>query len=225
MRRRNGLLTVLLAAALTAGVATAALAQHQGMKQHTFKGADRWAKVFEDPKRDAWQKPDEVVKALGLKSGQVAADIGAGTGYFSRRLARAVGGDGVVYAVDIEPDMLRYIQKRAHQEGQSNIVTVLGAAQDPMLPPKSVDRILIVDTIHHIADRVAYFKVLGEDLREGGRIAIVDFYKNKDIPVGPPKRMRLTKSKLTSEAEAAGFVVAQEFDFLPYQYFVVFRKK
>jgi ubiquinone/menaquinone biosynthesis C-methylase UbiE len=225
MRRSNRFLNWAVSAAVVVAAASTALAQDKGMMRHSFKGSDRWVKVFEDPKRDAWQKPEEVVKALDLQPGQAVADIGAGTGYFSRRLATAVGPTGVVYAVDIEPDMLQYIQKRAKEDGQSNIVTVLAAADNPMLPPNSTDLILIVDTIHHIEDRVGYFKILAEDLREGGQVAIVDFYKDKDIPVGPGKGMRLAKSQLIAEAEAGGFVVAQDFDFLPYQYFVVFRKK
>lgn len=225
MKSRSSLTFAFLAFALLLAQSTPAFPQDHDIMHHSFRGIDRWVKAFEDPERDVWQKPEEVIKVLGLKPGQAAADIGAGTGYFTRRLAQAVGPYGAVFAVDIEPEMLQYIQGRAKEAGVGNIVTVLAAPDDPMLPPESVDLVLIVDTIHHIEDRVAYFKVLAADLREGGRIAIVDFYKDKDIPVGPPKRGRLLKSKLISEAEAAGYSVAQEFDFLPYQYFVIFAKK
>lgn len=225
MRHRLWLLTTLLSLSLLLTASTVVFSQDHDVMHHSFHGAENWARVFEDPSRDAWQKPHEVVEALGLQPGLSVADIGAGTGYFSRHLARAVGDSGVVYAVDIEPDMLRYIQKHAKDDGQTNIVTVLAAPDNPMLPPGSVDLFLIVDTIHHIEDRTAYFRVLADDLRPGGRVAIVDFYKDKDIPVGPPERGRLSKQQLISEAGAANLVVGETFDFLPYQYFIVLHKK
>lgn len=225
MKSKISLVLGLLAVALVVGQDTLVFAQNHDIMHHSFQEIERWVKVFEDPGRDAWQKPDRVIQVLSLKPGQTAADIGAGTGYFSRRLSKAVGQDGAVFAVDIEPEMLSYIQKRTKEGGLGNIVTVLAAAEDPMLPPNSADVVLIVNTIHHIEDRVAYFEVLATDLREDGRIAIVDFYKDKNLPAGPSKRGRLRKSKLVLEAEAAGYSVAQEFDFLPYQYFVIFTRK
>lgn len=189
---------------------------------HSFEDVDRWVAEFESPERDLRQKPDEVVAALKLHQGARVADIGAGTGYFTRRFARAVGESGVVYAVDLEPNMLRYIAKRARSEGQKTVVPVLATTDSPMLPPRSVDVIFICDTIHHIENRDAYYQLLREDLRPGGRLVIVDFKKDAAVE-GPPLEMRLARSELEQELTRAGFSVTEEYDFLPDQYFVVFR--
>lgn len=198
-------------------------AQQHHTAHHTFEDVDRWAAEFEDPERDAWQKPQEVVERMALEIGDRVADIGAGTGYFARRFADVVGAEGVVYAVDLEPNMLRYMAERAVDEGQDNLVPVLATAEDPMLAPDSVDVIFICDTIHHIGNRGAYYEKLQQDLEPGGRLIIVDFNKDKDIPQGPPKHMRLSRAALREELEASGFRFLKEEDFLPYQYFVVFE--
>jgi ubiquinone/menaquinone biosynthesis C-methylase UbiE len=138
-------------------------AQHQHTPAHSFEDVDRWVAEFESPERDRQQKPDEVVAALKLRSSDRIADIGAGTGYFTRRFAKSAAG-GTVYAVDLEPNMLRYIAKRARTEGQKNVVPVLGLPESPMLPPDSVDVIFICNTIHHIEERSAYYAVLREIL-------------------------------------------------------------
>lgn len=180
---------------------------------------------FERPDRASWQKPDEVVAKLNLRPGQVVADIGAGSGYFTRRIARAVGPQGVVFAVDIDEKMLRYIQAQAEKDGQHNIVTVLCPPNDPMLAPGTVDLILICDTIHHIANRSDYYGRLRRCLRAGGRLAIVDFQK-KTLPINaPPMSIRISKEDLTKEVTAAGFSPSQDIALLPYQYFVVFDFK
>ncbi len=205
------------------GIFLGAQQQHHTTR-HSFENVDRWVEEFESPDRDRWQQPDEVVEQMKLMPGDDVADIGAGTGYFSRRFARAVEPDGVVYAVDLEPNMLRYMAKRAVDEGQMNLVPVLATSDNPMLPPSSVDVIFICDTIHHIENRGQYYQTLARDLRAGGRLVIVDFYKDKDIPAGPPKPMRLSRSALRDEVEHAGFRFVEERDFLPYQYFLVFER-
>lgn len=192
--------------------------------QHSFEDAEKWARQFEDPARDAWQKPEEVVAALEIEAGDRVADIGAGSGYFARRFARAVGERGIVYAVDIEPNMLRYIAMRAEKDGQGNIVPVLGTPNDPMLPPRSVDWIFICDTIHHVAQREKYYEILKRDLADGGRLVIVDFKKVEGGPVGPPMEMRIAKDDLIAEVTRTGFVFEKDEDFLPHQYFIVFKK-
>ncbi len=180
---------------------------------------------FERPERASWQKPDEVVAKLNLKPGDAAADIGAGSGYFTRRLARAVGDGGIVFAVDVDDSMLRYIHGQAEKEGMHNIVTVLCPPDDPMLAPATVDLIFICDTIHHISNRGDYYRRLRRCLKPGGRLAVVDFQK-KNLPINaPPMSTRIAKEALIEEAAAAGFALSQDIDILPYQYFLVFSIK
>ena len=205
-----------LCTALFAGLA-AAQAPHT--HQHSFSDAEKWSHVFDDPERDAWQKPHEVIRALALKPDARVADLGAGTGYFSARLANMLP-KGRVYAVDIEPDMFRYLEARAKREGLRNLIAVAGAPDDPRLPEK-VDLILLVDVYHHIEDRARYFRKLSASLRPGGRIAVIDF--KLDSPQGPPPSARIPPETVKAEMKAAGHAVAAEHPFLPYQYFLIFR--
>lgn len=199
--------------------AAAAGAQSPHTHQHHFRDAERWAQVFDDPARDAWQKPQEVIRALALAPDAAVADIGAGTGYFAARLARAVP-RGRVLAVDIEADMVRYLAERAKREGLHNLVAVQGAPDDARLPGK-VDLVLLVDTYHHIEAREGYFRRLRGSLAPGGRVAIIDF--RLDSPIGPPRAVRIEAKQVVRELETAGYVLAEEHDFLPNQYFLVFR--
>jgi SAM-dependent methyltransferase len=195
-------------------------AQSHQTHQHSFGGAEQWAQEFDDPKRDAWQKPHEVIQALALKPDAVIADIGSGTGYFSVRLAHMVP-KGRVYGVDIEPDMVKYLAERAKREGLKNLIAVTGAPGDPLLPEK-VDLILMVDTYHHIEDRDRYFRTLHDSLKPGGRIAIIDF--RMDSPDGPPKSARSTSDGIKAELNRAGYTLVQEHAFLPNQYFLIFEQ-
>ena len=197
------------------------LGQQHHMPGHSFEDVDRWVAEFESPERDRRQKPDEVVAALKLRSSDRIADIGAGTGYFTRRFAAAAP-EGTVYAIDLEPNMLRYVSKRARAEGQKNIVPVLALPDSPMLPKASVDVIFICNTIHHIENRAAYYRILRESLAPGGRLAIVDFRKDAALEAGPPPEMRLDRKDLERELSQAGFRLVEEHDFLPDQYFVVY---
>ncbi len=194
-------------------------AQSPSTHQHSFGNAEQWAHVFDDPKRDVWQKPHEVIKALALAPDAVVADIGAGTGYFSARLATMLP-QGRVFAADIEPSMVRYLSERAARERLANMVPVLSHNDTPGLPVK-VDLVLMVDTYHHILGREGYFRGLQGLLKPGGRIAIIDF--RMDSPEGPPKQARLTPAQVTGEMARAGYVLAAQHDFLPRQYFLVFR--
>jgi SAM-dependent methyltransferase len=210
--------SLLLAACGLVLAANFASAQSPQDHQHAFRDAEKWAHVFDDPERDAWQKPHEVIQALALKPDARVADLGAGTGYFSARLANMLP-RGRVYAVDIEPDMVRYLEARAKREGLGNMLALEGKADDPRLPAK-VDMILLVDVYHHIEDRAPYFRRLRASLRPGGRIAIVDF--RLDSPQGPPRAARVAPEAVIAEMKAAGYAVAAEHSFLPYQYFLVF---
>ena len=218
--KRVSLLTLSLAlsagAALLAGSATA---QSPATHQHSFSGAEQWAHVFDDPKRDEWQKPHEVIRALALKPDAVIADIGSGTGYFAVRFAN-MAPKGRVYGVDIEPDMVKYLAGRAKREKRDNIVAIVGAPDDPRLP-EEVDLILMVDVFHHVEDRAGYFRKLRASLKPGGRVAIIDF--RIDSPEGPPKAARIAADRVIAELEGAGYTLAREHRFLPNQYFLVFR--
>jgi hypothetical protein len=183
------------------------------------KSAEEYAKILEDPKRDAWQKPHEVVLALDLKPGDTVADIGAGSGYFTVRLARHAAR---VFAVDIDPNLLERVAKRAQELKLTNIETILAAPADPRLRPESVDLIFICDVIHHVEKRDAYYKLLAKALKPGGRLVIVDFHK-RPLPVGPRPEMKIDREDLIAEVQAAGFRLAKEHTFLPYQYFLVFQ--
>jgi cyclopropane fatty-acyl-phospholipid synthase-like methyltransferase len=187
--------------------------------QHRFDDPERYAKSFDDPARDAWQMPSRVIEALSLMPGAAVADIGAGTGYFSVRLAKAVPG-GSVFAVDIEPAMLAHIQKRAAAESLKNIVTVQAVGSSPNLP-KPVDVVLVVDTYHHLPSRSVYFSGLKKSLTPSGRVAIIDF--RKDAPDGPPPEFRFDADQIIGEMKQAGYRLEARHDFLPRQHFLIFR--
>lgn len=199
--------------------ATPVTAQTHPTHQHSFKGAEQWAQEFDDPKRDAWQKPHEVIQTLALKPDAVIADIGSGTGYFSVRLAHMVP-EGRVYGVDIEPDMVKYLAERAKRDGLKNLIPVTGTPGNPLLPEK-VDLILMVDTFHHIEDRDRYFRRLHDWLKPDGRIAIIDF--RMDSLEGPPKSARSAPDGVKAELNRAGYMLVQEHVFLPNQYFLIFQ--
>jgi predicted methyltransferase len=207
------------AAVALLSLAAGALAQSPSTHQHRFDDAEKWARVFDDPERDAWQKPHEVIRTLGLEPGAIVADVGAGTGYFAMRLAHALP-KGRVYAVDTEPDMVKYLAGRAKRENRGNVVAVAGAPDDPRIPEKA-DLILLVDVYHHIEGRERYFRRLLGSLRPGGRVAIIDF--RLDSPEGPPKAARIAPERVVAELKDAGYTLAARHEFLPYQYFLVFR--
>ena len=210
--------TVRISALAVAFLAGVALAQAPHEHQHSFEDAERWAGVFDDPKRDEWQKPHEVIQALALPPDAVVADIGAGTGYFSVRLARMLP-KGRVLAADVEPQMVRHLAARAKRDELANLQAVQSDFDDARLPEKA-DLPLHVDVYHHIDERERYFRRLKESLKAGGRIAVVDF--RMDSEVGPPPRARIAPERVKRELSAAGYTLAAEHDFLPNQYFLIF---
>jgi predicted methyltransferase len=210
---------LLLVLALLAAVSAAA--QAPPTHQHSFGDAEKWAHVFDDPERDAWQKPHEVIRALKLAPDAALADLGAGTGYFAARIANMLP-KGTVYAVDIEPGMVKYLGERAQREKLVNLKPVAGTPGDPKLPAK-VDLVLLVDVYHHIEERERYFRALTRSLKPGGRVAVIDF--RMDSPSGPPKSARVAPERVKAELANAGYALAEEHAFLPRQYFLVFKPR
>jgi predicted methyltransferase len=188
---------------------------------HGFADADAWTKVFDDPARDAWQRPDDVLRALELAPTMTVADVGAGTGYFTVRLARAVPA-GEVIATDIEPDMVRFVDERARREQLTNVRAVRATRTTSGLAPQSVDRILIVDVWHHLDDRVGYARDLSAALRPGGKLFIVDFHLTAHH--GPPMHMRLAPETIIADLAAAGLIATLSPVALPDQYIIEARR-
>jgi SAM-dependent methyltransferase len=208
---------------VAAWAVTAAAGPHDATARHPFDDVDHWSSVFDDPSRDEWQLPDAVVKALDLAPGMTVADLGAGTGYMSRRLSEAVGPRGTVFAVDPEPNLVEHLRARAEREGLANVVPVLASTDNPRLPAGAVDLVLVLDTYHHVDDRPRYFRDLARVLRTGGRVAVIDWQK-RPLPVGPDLEHKLAREQVVEEMAAAGWVIASEPEILPYQYFLVFRR-
>ncbi|HTE13947.1 MAG TPA: class I SAM-dependent methyltransferase [Burkholderiales bacterium] len=203
--------------ALWPTAAIAAQSHHTG--HHKFDNAEAWAKKFDDPKRDAWQKPHDVIQALKLKPDAVVADIGAGTGYFAVRFAHMLP-KGRVYGIDTESDMVKYLDARAKRENLANLSAVAAEPGNPRLPEKA-DLIILVDVYHHIGKREQYFRQLQQSLKPDGRIAVIDFHMHS--PEGPPPRARIAPDRVKKEMANAGYVLTQEHAFLPNQYFLIFQ--
>ncbi len=211
-----------IALLLFAHVAGAA-EDYRATSTHPFDDVPKWSALFDDPKRDAFQKPGETVAALGITKGMTVADLGAGTGYFSKRLSAAVGETGTVYAVDVEPNLVVHLRDRAEREKAKNVIPVLASLDDPRLPARAVDLVLMVDTFHHLDHRLAYLKHLRTRLRDGGRIAVVDWKEGK-LDQGPPPDHKIARAQVLKEMKEAGYELAAEPAIgLPYHYFLVFR--
>jgi ubiquinone/menaquinone biosynthesis C-methylase UbiE len=180
---------------------------------------------LERPGRDEEQKPDEIIRSMGLKDGDVVADVGAGTGYFTRRLAKAVAPSGRVYAVDIQPEMLSKLKENVEKAGARNVVIILGETDDPRLPRESLDWILIVNTYHELQQPKATLARMREALKPSGRVAVVENRLEGDSSTHVPEAHRMSKKQLLAEWEPAGFRLVALHDFLPAQHFLVFEKK
>jgi SAM-dependent methyltransferase len=227
MGRRFGLYTTIVAAAVTAGCKHAPEAHpHEGHRKgghhHVFADADAWTKVFDEPARDDWQRPGEVLRAMELEPTMTVADVGAGTGYFAVRLARELAG-GEVIATDVEPDMVRFLNERARREGLSHMRVVQGTPGASGLAPDSVDRILVVNVWHHLDDPDAYVRDLAAALVPGGRLYIVDFHLASHR--GPPQTMRIAPEAVIATLESAGLLASVSPVDLPDQYIVVGHRR
>ena len=180
-------------------------AHHDGHK-HRFEDPEVYAKRWNDPARDAWQKPEQILGAMTIEEGMTVVDLGAGTGYLLERLAKAVGGKGRVIGLDVEPKMVTYLSERIERQGWANVQAVLAQPSDPGLAVASVDRVVTLNTWHHVRDRVSYARRLSQALKPGGALVVVDFVHDKEID-GPPMKMRLTVAQVARELEAAGLAV------------------
>ena len=187
------------------------------MLVHRFEHADAWAPKFDDPTRDEWQHPKDVIAAMELAPGMRVADIGAGTGYFEPWLSRAVGESGLVYALDVEPDMVRYMKERAAREKLANVQPTVVA--DDNINLIDIDRMLFVDVWHHIPNRGAYAIKIRNALKPGGKVVIVDF--TLEATHGPPKHHRLAPEKIARELAEGGLSATVSPTRLPEQYIVV----
>lgn len=187
---------------------------------HRFNDAERWAKMFENSERDEWQKPEQVISAMNIPETAVIADIGSATGYFPVRFAK-VAIKGKIYGIDIEPNMVDFLNQRAKQEGLGNLTSILGKPDNPLIPQK-VDFVFICNTYHHISEREKYFSQLKKTFKPNGQLVIVDFRKG-DLPVGPPDRNKLSPEKVIDELAAAGYDLVRQYEKLTYQYMLTFK--
>jgi SAM-dependent methyltransferase len=180
--------------------------------------------LLEYPDRDAWQKPDQIMDALRIADSSKVADIGAGAGWFTIRLARRVGPNGVVYAQDVQPQMLEAIRRRVGKEGLGNVQTRLGSGSDPNLPEGSLDAVLVVDVYPEVEDehRVTFLRNLTRSLKRNGRIGIVNYKPGKGGPgPAPDEGVRVAADVVQADAASAGIRVLAHETFLPYQYLLV----
>jgi ubiquinone/menaquinone biosynthesis C-methylase UbiE len=224
-RRRWPLAVALAWAFLVAGEA----AQQAGPLIHPVSGR-RIAQVMghsgatwlDRPEREAEEAPSKAIAALGLEAGDVVADVGAGSGYYTIRLARVVGASGRVYATDIQPEMLALVKKKVEAERLSNVELVLGGPSDPRLPRASVDLVLMVDVYHELADPQVMLRALGRALKPGGRLVLIEFRKESPwVPIREEHKMSIREARV--ELEAEGYALERVIDVLPWQHIIVFR--
>jgi predicted methyltransferase len=189
--------------------------------QHTRLFPPEDLAVLEGPDRDAWQRPDQIMDALGIGDGSVVADIGAGGGWFTVRLARQVGPNGLVYAEDIQQPMIEAISRRVAREPYHNVKTILGTPDDPNLPAESIDAVLIVDAYHEMDQPRTLLANVAKGLKPTGVIGIVDFKSDGGGP-GPSMEERVDPEKVIADAHAAGLELRKRENFLRYQYLLIF---
>lgn len=201
-----------------------ASAQHGHAEQRRPADLKQYLEQLDRPERDQYQKPDQVVDALGLTAGMTVADLGAGSGYFTRRLVKAVTATGKVFAIDIEQEMLAYVKTSIERLPIPSTVEYIQASTDnPKLPAASVDLIFLCNVYHHLEDRTSYFSTVKPALKAGGRITIMDFYHDeRSGDVGFPRRHLVARETVVEEMRRAGYRLLHEHDFLPRQYFLEF---
>lgn len=189
--------------------------------------ARSYIQMLERPEREAFQKPDQVMAALAFKPGERVADVGAGSGYFTLRVARAVGAGATVWAVDISDEMLAYLGDRIRWENMPNVKLHKSIPTDPQLPAGGFDTILMVDTLHYVKDKAAYAAKLRAALAPGGRVVIIDYTPKtmEERPWGPPPEQQFSRQELDAAMAAAGLAPVRVHEFLTEQYFVEYAVK
>jgi ubiquinone/menaquinone biosynthesis C-methylase UbiE len=223
MHTRRTLLTMtplLLAGALVAIGRAYLDDERRPAEVMSFRGAD-W---LEREGREQEQRPDEVIKTMGLRDGDVVADLGCGTGYFARRMARAVAPKGRVYAVDIQPEMLEIMKGLLEKEGTTNVVPVLGTADDPKLPKGGLDWILLVDVYHEFQEPKPMLRKMRDALKDEGRIALVEYRLEGDSAAHIRTEHRMSVEQVLREWQPAGFRLVERYEYLPTQHLFVFAK-
>ena len=179
--------------------------------------------LLEDPDRDEWQQPDKVMDELHIADGSRVADLGAGGGWFTARLARRVGPNGVVYAEDVQKQMVEAIELRARQEGLANVHAILSSSRDPMLP-QHLDAVLIVDAYGQLAYPIDVLEHIASSLTPNGRLGVVDFKPTGEGGPGPPVAFRVDPDRVVADAARAGLAVRSRETGLRYQYLVIFGR-
>ena len=225
--RNSGWLQLILLLAMLAELEAPILAAEEGHQHRRPENIKAYLEHLDSPERNQYQKPVEVTEALGLKPGMAVADVGAGSGYFTRRFAEAVSESGKVYAVDIEPEMLDYTKNSLeHTHMPYTAEFILAQPDSPKLPSDSVDLIFLCNTYHHLENRPTYFGNLRSALKPGGRVAIIDFYHDeRSGDVGFPRKHLVPRETVVDELTRAGYQLLREHTFLPRQYFLEFAFK
>ncbi len=183
---------------------------------------ERYIEFLERPDRARWQKPDDVVAALHLTGSETLADVGAGSGYFTFRFARALP-RGKVIATDIDPEMVRHVHHKVMSEGIANVRAVLADPADPTVDA-TADVVFVCDVLHHVQGREAWLARLSSEMRPGARLVVVEFKEGK-LPEGPPEGAKIPRAKLTAMLRDAGFVLrSEDAKLLPYQLLLVLEK-
>jgi ubiquinone/menaquinone biosynthesis C-methylase UbiE len=216
---RQSILSIL--AFLCFSVAPAWSQDHSPRRPDDIK---QYLEHLDSTERDRYQKPSEVIEALQLKPGLAVADLGSGSGYFTRRFVEAVTETGTVYAVDVEPEMLAYTKESViHMHVAYTAEFILARPDSPKLPYQSVDLLFVCNTIHHLENRSKYFSDLKSSLKAGARIAIIDFYPDeRSGDLGFPKHHLIPRDAVIKEMTEAGYRLEREHLFLPKQYFLEF---
>jgi predicted methyltransferase len=226
----NAVIRHLALVAFAAAAMSVSAVAAQGQASHAAQSAPPKTRLFppqdlgliEPPDRDQWGKPDQIMDALGIADGSVVADLGAGSGWFTLRLARRVGPNGMVYAEDIQRQMIEVINRAVQREALSNVRTVLGTPRDPRLP-SGIDAVLIVGAYHEMEDPVSLLKNVAVSLKPQGRIGVVDFTAGGGGP-GPPAEDRVDPDAVVRAAEAAGLQLVSREPVPPFQFLLIFGK-